>query len=154
MNSGKTVFAQLMDFILSAYEFRCCVERYHGNYKVKSFSCWDQFLTLAFAQLTYRETLRDIEACLRARWPRYCARQDLKDQMIEFLRRCANQMRDWRIYADFAHIFIQETLDMGLWMLRLNPTLIDLRSASLRRSWTNPLKIQQLEIQNLKGGRK
>ena len=66
MNSGKTIFAQLMDFIPSAYEFRCCVERYHGHYKVKSFSCWDQFLTLAFAQLTYRESLRDIEACLRA----------------------------------------------------------------------------------------
>jgi hypothetical protein len=65
MNSGKTIFAQLMDFVPSAYDFRCCVERYHGNYKVKSFS-WDQFLTLAFAQLRYRESLRDIEACLRA----------------------------------------------------------------------------------------
>jgi hypothetical protein len=65
MNSGKTIFAQLMDFIPSAYQFRCCVERYNGHYKVKSFSCWDQFLTLAFAQLTFRESLRDIEACLR-----------------------------------------------------------------------------------------
>jgi len=65
MNSGKTIFAQLMDFIPSAYQFRCCVERYDGHYKVKSFSCWDQFLTLAFAQLTYRESLRDIETCLR-----------------------------------------------------------------------------------------
>ena len=53
----------------SAYDFHCCVERYDGNYKVKSFSCWDQFLTLAFAQLTYRESLRDIEACLRAAPP-------------------------------------------------------------------------------------
>ena len=59
MNSGKTIFAQLMDF-LPLYEFRKCVERYNGNYKVKSFSCWDQFLCLAFAQLTYRESLRDI----------------------------------------------------------------------------------------------
>ena len=66
MNSGKTIFSQLMDFIPSAYEFRRCVERYHGHHKVKSFSCWDQFLTMAFAQLTYRESLRDIEACLRA----------------------------------------------------------------------------------------
>ena len=65
MNSGKTIFAQLMDFIPSAYQFRRCVERYNGHYKVKSFSCWDQFLTLAFAQLTFRESLRDIEACLR-----------------------------------------------------------------------------------------
>ncbi len=65
MNSGKTIFSQLMDF-LSPYEFRSCVERYDGNYKVKSFSCWDQFLCMAFAQLTYRESLRDIQACLRA----------------------------------------------------------------------------------------
>src|SRR5687767_3931808 len=65
MNSGKTVFSQLMDF-LPSYEFRLCVDRYHGNYKMKSFSCWDHFLSMAFAQLTYRESLRDIETCLRA----------------------------------------------------------------------------------------
>jgi len=64
MNSGKTIFAQLMDFI-PIYEFRKCVERYNRNFKVQSFSCWDQFLTMAFAQLTYRQSLRDIEACLR-----------------------------------------------------------------------------------------
>ena len=65
MNSGKTIFAQLMDFI-PPYEFRKCVDRYNGNYKVKSFSCWDRFLCMAFAQITYRESLRDIQACLRA----------------------------------------------------------------------------------------
>jgi hypothetical protein len=65
MNSGQTVFAQLMEFV-PAYEFRKCVERYHGHYKVKRFSCWEQFLSMAFAELTYRESLRDIEACLRA----------------------------------------------------------------------------------------
>ncbi len=65
MNSCKTIFSQLMDF-LSAYEFRLCVQRYNGNHKIKSFSCWDQFLCMAFAQLTYRESLRDIQACLRA----------------------------------------------------------------------------------------
>jgi len=64
MNIGKTIFAQLMEFFPS-YEFRKCVERYDGNYKVKSFTCLDQFLCMAFAQLTYRESLRDIEACLR-----------------------------------------------------------------------------------------
>ena len=64
MNPGKTIFAQLIDFIPS-YEFRKCVARYNGNYKVKSFSCWDQFLTMAFARLTDRESLRDIEASLR-----------------------------------------------------------------------------------------
>src|SRR4051794_20094577 len=65
MNSGKTIFSQLIDF-LPSNEFRLCVERYRGDYKLKSFSCWDQFLCMAFAQLTYRESLRDIEACLRA----------------------------------------------------------------------------------------
>ena len=65
MNSGRTIFSQIMDY-LPAYEFRQCVERYSGNYKIKSFSCWDQFLSMAFAQLTYRESLRDIQACLRA----------------------------------------------------------------------------------------
>jgi hypothetical protein len=64
MNIGRTVFAQLMDFV-PTYEFRQCVERYNGNYKVKTFSCLNQFLCMAFAQLTYRESLRDIEACLR-----------------------------------------------------------------------------------------
>jgi len=64
MNLGRTVFAHPMDLI-PTYEFRQCVERYNGNYKVKTFSCLDQFLCMAFAQLTYRENLRDIEACLR-----------------------------------------------------------------------------------------
>lgn len=65
MNSGKTVFSQVMEF-LPVYEFQKCVERYDGEYKVKSFSCMDQFLCMAFAQLTYRESLRDIESCLRS----------------------------------------------------------------------------------------
>ena len=106
MNSGKTIFAQLMDFIPSAYEFRCCVERYHGNYKVKSFSCWNQFLTLAFAQLTYRESLRDIEACLRAA-PQKLYHMGLCGSVSRNTLANANQVRDWRIYADFAHTLIQ-----------------------------------------------
>ena len=65
MYTGKTVFAQVMDF-LPLHEFRKCVKRYRGNYKVKDFSCWEQFLCMAFAQLTFRESLRDIETCLRA----------------------------------------------------------------------------------------
>ena len=65
MNSGKTIFAQLMDFLPSK-TFQRCVKRYKGDYKLQTFSCWDQFLCMAFAQLTYRESLRDIEACLRA----------------------------------------------------------------------------------------
>lgn len=66
MYVGQTIFAQLMEFV-PRYEFRLCVERYNGDYKIQSFSCWEHFLTMAFAQLTYRESLRDIEACLRAR---------------------------------------------------------------------------------------
>jgi hypothetical protein len=65
MNVGQTVFAQLMDFV-PAYQFRKCVARYRGEYKVQAFSCWNQYLCMAFAQLTYRESLRDIEACLRS----------------------------------------------------------------------------------------
>lgn len=65
MYTGQTVFSQLIDF-LPVYQFRKCVERYHGNRGSKGFSCWDHFLCMAFAQLTYRESLRDIEACLRS----------------------------------------------------------------------------------------
>jgi len=107
MNSGKTIFAQLMDLVPSAYEFRCCVERYHGHYKVKSFSCWDQFLTLAFAQLTYRESLRDIEACLRAA-PQKLYRLGIRSTVSRNTLANANQVRDWRIYADFAQTLIQQ----------------------------------------------
>jgi hypothetical protein len=104
MHLGKTVFAQLMDFI-PAHEFRRCVNRYQGNYKVSRFSCWDQFLCMAFAQLTYRESLRDIETCLRALGSRlyhlgirgHVSRSTLAD---------ANETRDYRIYADLAQVLI------------------------------------------------
>ncbi len=69
MNLGRTVFSQLVES-LPTYEFQICVDRYQGHRYVKDFSCWDQFLSLAFAQLTYRESLRDIEACLRAQQPK------------------------------------------------------------------------------------
>src|ERR1035437_10172011 len=65
MNVGQTVFAQLLDH-LPSYEFQQCVTRYRGDYQQKTFSCWDQYLAMAFAQLTYRDSLRDIEACLRS----------------------------------------------------------------------------------------
>jgi len=110
MHSGKTVFSQVMDF-LPMYEFRKCVNRYNGNYRVKSFSCLDQFLCMAFAQLTYRESLRDIEACLRSMHNKLyhigirgsIARSTLAD---------ANEKRDWRIYADFAHVLIHTARDL------------------------------------------
>jgi len=104
MNLGKTIFAQLMDF-LPAYEFERCVQRYKGHYKVKSFSCWDQFLCMTFAQLTYRESLRDIEACLRSA-QRKLYHMGIRGRVSRNTLAHANQVRDWRIYADFAHILI------------------------------------------------
>jgi hypothetical protein len=104
MNVGRTVFAQLMDFV-PTYEFHQCVERYNGNYKVKTFSCWDQFLCMAFAQLTYRESLRDIEACLR-----YASTKlyymGIRGKVSRNTLAHANETRDWHIYADFAQVLI------------------------------------------------
>jgi hypothetical protein len=110
MNSGKTIFAQLMDFIPS-YEFRCCVQRYQGSYKIKSFSCWDQFLALAFAQLTYRESLRDIEACLRAA-PSKLYHMGIRSQISRNTLAHANEVRNWKIYADFAQVLIRLARDL------------------------------------------
>jgi hypothetical protein len=104
MNSGKTIFAQLMDFV-PTYEFRKCVDRYNGNHKVISFSCWDQYLSMAFAQLTYRESLRDIQVCLRATQSRLY-HLGIRGKISRNTLAHANQTRDWRIYADFAQILI------------------------------------------------
>lgn len=106
MNTGTTLFAQIMDFI-SWRDFQRCVERYHGNYYIKNFSCWDQFLCMAFAQLTYRESLRDIETCLRTMKPKlYHA--GLRGGIARNTLANANSQRDWKIYADFAQILIQK----------------------------------------------
>jgi hypothetical protein len=106
MNAGRTVFSQLMDFFPMP-EFRRCVERYRGEYKVKNFSCLDQFLALAFAQLTYRESLRDIEACLRGMQPRLY-HMGFRSQVARNTLANANEQRDWRIYADVAQVLIRE----------------------------------------------
>ena len=104
MNTGKTVFSQVMEF-LPLYEFRKCVERYQGDYKVKSFSCMDQFLCMAFAQLTYRESLRDIESCLRSMHSKLY-HMGIRGQVSRNTLSNANNQRDWHIYADFAQILI------------------------------------------------
>lgn len=104
MNSGKSIFAQLMEF-LPIYEFRKCVKRYNGNYKIKSFTCWEQFLSMSFAQLTYRESLRDIEACLRAAHKKLY-HMGIRSKVSRNTLANANQVRDWRIYADFAQAII------------------------------------------------
>src|SRR4030067_3269192 len=105
MNSGKTVFAQLMKF-LPTYEFRQCVRRYQGTYKVQTFSCLDQFLSMAFAQLAYRESLRDIEVCLRARQEKLY-HMGIRSKISRSTLAYTNENRDWRIYADFAQVLIQ-----------------------------------------------
>ena len=100
----RIVFSQLMDF-LPKYEFNKCVRHYRGNYRVRNFSCLDQFLCMAFAQLTYRESLRDIETCLRAMQPKlYHA--GIRGKVARSTIADANENRHWRIYADFAHILI------------------------------------------------
>jgi hypothetical protein len=104
MNSGKSIFAQLMDFLPSK-AFRRCVKRYQGDYKLKTFSCWDQFLCMAFAQLTYRESLRDIEACLRAQQSKLY-HLGIRGQVSRNTLAHANSVRDWRIYADLAQVLI------------------------------------------------
>jgi hypothetical protein len=106
MNFGKTTFAQLMDF-LPAYQFHKCVDRYRGHYKVKRFFCWNQFLCLAFAQLTYRESLRDIEACLRASKIKLY-HLGIRGQVSRNTLANANAVRNWRIYADFAQVIIAQ----------------------------------------------
>ena len=105
MHEGSLVFAQLMDF-LPKRDFDECVKRYRGNYHIKEFSCRDQFLAMAFAQLTYRESLRDIETCLNALQPKlYHA--GFRGKVSKSTLADANKRRDWRIYADFAHVLIR-----------------------------------------------
>jgi transposase len=134
MNSGQTIFSQLMEF-LPTYEFRHCVNRYNGNYKIKSFSCWDQFLSMAFAQLTYRESLRDIQACLRAAQNKLY-HMGFRGKISRNTLANANQARDWRIYADFAQVLINIArplyakdnfgLELEQTVYALDSTIIDL----------------------------
>lgn len=105
MHAGRLVFAQLMDH-LPAYEFSKCVARYSGDYKCRGFSCLDQFLSLAFAQLTFRESLRDIEACLRSVQSKLY-HMGFRSRMSRSTLADANESRDWRIYADFAQSLIR-----------------------------------------------
>jgi len=105
MNGGRTVFAQIMEFTPS-FQFRQCVDRYNGNYKIITFSCLDQFLCMAFAQLTYRESLRDIEACLRVAKPKLY-HMGIRSNVSRNTLAHANENRDWRIYADFAQVLIK-----------------------------------------------
>ena len=105
MYAGKLVFAQLTDLI-HPEQFRRCVRRYQGNYKVKTFSCWDQFLCMAFGQLTFRESLRDVETCLRSRQDQLY-HLGIHGEVSHSTLVDANRERDWRIYYDLAQLLIR-----------------------------------------------
>jgi len=104
MNNERTVFSQILDFI-PRHQFRACVNRYNGNHRTKSFSCFDQYLTMAFAQLTYRDSLRDVETCLRALEDKlYCC--GFRGKISRSTLADANEKRSWQIYHDFAQALI------------------------------------------------
>jgi hypothetical protein len=134
MNSGSTIFSQLVGF-LSHYEFQKCVSRYDGEHKVQSFSCWDQYLCMAFAQLTYRESLRDIEACLRVAKDKLY-HMGIRSKVSRNTLSNANMIRDWRIFADFGQKLIAEArtlyanedfgVDLDETIYALDSTTIDL----------------------------
>src|SRR5271163_4917227 len=104
MNTGRTVFSQLIEY-LPHQEFQKCVARYGGGRYLKNLSCWDQYLAMAFAQLTYRESLRDIEACLRSVSGKLY-HMGFRGKVARSTLADANESRDWRIYADFAQVLI------------------------------------------------
>ena len=107
MNSGRTIFEQLIDF-LPKYEFDKLVEKYKGNYKAQQFSCWDQLLIMFFAQLTYRESLRDIAACLKT-----CSHKlyhsGIRSKGARSTLAYWNETRDWKIFAEFAGQLLPKT---------------------------------------------
>jgi hypothetical protein len=134
MNSGKTIFAQLIQH-LPRYEFNQCILRYHGNHKVRSFSCMDQFLCMAFAQLTYRESLRDIVTCLNSHRPKLY-HMGFRGKIAKSTLADANELRDFRIYQDFGYVLIDIAsklyrdedlgLDLKFAVYALDSTVIDL----------------------------
>ena len=110
MYTGRLIFSQITDH-LPMHLFRQCVDRYRGNYKIKSFSCLDQYLCMFFAQLTYRESLRDIETCLKAQRNKLY-HMGIRSKIARNTLANANKTRDWRIYADFAQLLIIEAQEL------------------------------------------
>jgi len=106
MYQGRTVFSQVLDF-LPRKSFRTCVKRYSGNYRIRSFTCYEQFLCMAFAQLTYRESLRDTVLCLRAVHNKL-HNIGIQCKVAKSTLADANEKRDWRIYCDFAQVLIEQ----------------------------------------------
>ena len=106
MNRGQTIFSQVIDF-LPKKKFHQCVDRYGGNRRIRSFTCYNQFLCMAFAQLAFRESLRDIECCLRAMREKLY-HMGIRGKVSRSTLADANETRDWRIYSDFAQVLIHE----------------------------------------------
>jgi hypothetical protein len=134
MSQEQTVFSQILQFV-PYDDFRICVRRYDGNKGVRRFSCWEQFLAMAFAQFTHRESLRDIEVCLAAH-QKNLYRAGFRSLVKRSTLADANENRDWRIYADFAHSLIKRArplyadtdlgLDLDATIYALDATTIDL----------------------------
>src|ERR1035437_5042923 len=134
MNEGSTIFSQLISF-LSDREFRRCVERYRGAYRLRGLSCWEQYLAMAFAQFTYRESLRDIEACLRSMSGKLY-HMGFRSRIARSTLADANETHDWRIFADFAQhligvarpLYVGDALgvDLDHSLYALDSTTIDL----------------------------
>ena len=151
MNLGRTVFSQLIEHLPSK-EFQKCVSRYRGDSYLKSFSCWDQFLAMAFAQLTYRASLRDIETCLRSMHGKLY-HMGFRGRVARSTLADANESRDWRIYADFAQVLI----GMARPLYAHDPIGVDLDQSSVRSRLDNnrplPVAVSVGEIPQAKGRR-
>lgn len=148
MYTGKLVFSQVMEH-LPLHVFHQCVDRYNGNFKIKEFTCLDQYLCMAFAQLTYRESLRDIESCLRAQKNKLY-HMGIRSSVSRNNLSNANKVRDWRIYADLAYSLIQTArnlyvnesfgLELENTVYALDATTIDLCLSMF--PWANFRKIK------------
>lgn len=134
MYTGRPIFSQVMEY-MPIHTFRRCVQTYRGNYKIKDFTCLDQYLCMAFAQLTYRESLRDIETCLRAQRSKLY-HMGIRSNISRNTLSNANKVRDWRIYADFAQTLINTArrlyanedfgVDLDQTVYALDSTTVDL----------------------------
>ncbi len=132
MNQGQTIFSQVIDF-LPWKKFRQCVNRYNGNHRLRSFKCYSQFLCMAFAQLAYRESLRDIECCLRAMREKLY-HMGIRGKVSRSTLADANEVRDWRIYSDFAQVLIHEARSLYVeddFGLELKETVYALDSSTI-----------------------
>jgi hypothetical protein len=132
VNQGQTIFSQVIDF-LPWKKFRQCVNRYNGNHRIRSFTCYSQLLCMAFAQLTYRESLRDIECCLRAMREKLY-HMGIRGNVSRSTLADANEVRDWRIYSDFAQVLIHEARSLYVeddFGLELKETVYALDSSTI-----------------------